>query len=111
MYATERDGHWGPAKALAAEGIAHFSSVSCTTPDDCSAVGAAAFADGNQQLIYADEAGGTWSSVMGDLVSGGGAFGSVSCGSEASCSAVGVSFASGDMPIYATSVPVASVAR
>jgi hypothetical protein len=112
MYATETAGKWGVATEitssvggffLSAAG-AGFTSVSCTSVGDCTAVG------GNGPM-YATESGGIWGpATFLDTESFVGYFNGVSCTSASDCTAVGddesydgmYGFYSANQPIYAT---------
>jgi hypothetical protein len=112
IYATETAGKWGDATEittsvggffLSAAG-AGFTSVSCTSVGDCTAVG------GNGPM-YASESGGTWGpATFLDAEKFVGYFNGVSCTSATDCTAVGddesydgtYGFYSPNQPIYAT---------
>jgi hypothetical protein len=99
---SETNGSWGPAEvltgveALNAGNSAATSSVSCSSPGNCTAVGSYLDASDHGQPFVASEVGGKWQGEaeapgIADLESG--SFGatilSLSCGSAGNCSAGG----------------------
>lgn len=91
IYATEVDGRWSAATVLTvSNGTASFNSVSCTSPEDCTAVGESRIDTSPTQPMYAVETGGVWSAPRAIVLPGlGGAFTSVACASAKVCTAVG----------------------
>ncbi len=96
MVATESNDAFGPATFVATPtGNGYFSSVSCSTPIDCTAVGGDMVYDGDYGIfsantsIAATETGGTWASAVevdakANLV----LFDATSCTGPSSCTAV-----------------------
>lgn len=100
--ATETDGIWGPVTAIAGttplgSGYEPVSSVSCTAPGDCSAIGYyyASLSVPNRSTYVIDETNGVWGSpvtLAGVTTESGVAVSypvSISCSSPGYCSAVG----------------------
>lgn len=103
MYATDVNGQWSAATVLTApDGTGTFTSVSCTSAEDCTAVGETrATSTAPSQPMYAVETGGVWSAPRVIVVPVlGGAFTGVDCTSARSCTAVGDDGAG--YPIYPT---------
>jgi Fibronectin type III domain len=91
IYATEIAGRWGPVSQITSVGDVGFTSVSCVSAADCTAVGLnAIIPPATAGPIVASETAGSWGSVtilktptgLGDLYG-------VSCTSAANCTAVG----------------------
>jgi hypothetical protein len=95
VVADEKDGVWGKAVRVSGveQGFAYLSTISCSSPGNCSAGGDVAEADGARAFVL-DEVRGTWDEI--ELVAGapgydmvGSNISSISCSSPGSCSAVG----------------------
>jgi hypothetical protein len=100
FVSTETDGTWGDAQplaglpTLATGSTANLTSVSCGTPDSCTAVGNFAAATGGLQIFAVTETDGTWgtpavldTSVQGDVQSIG--VDGLSCSAAGECALVG----------------------
>lgn len=100
FVSTETDGTWGDAQplaglpALATGSTANLTSVSCGTPDSCTAVGTFDSADNGLQAFAVTETGGTWdtptvldASALGGVQSIG--LDGLSCSAAGECGLVG----------------------
>ena len=100
FVSAETDGTWGDAQplaglpTLATGSTANLTSVSCGTPDSCTAVGNFAAATGGLQIFAVTETDGTWgtptvldTSVQGDAQSIG--VDGLSCSAAGECALVG----------------------
>jgi hypothetical protein len=100
FVATEKDGTWGqvlplvPDAALGAVRVSQVTQMSCPSPGDCAAAGAALDAGAQQHAFIATEVSGTWGRAqpvagLAALSAGRTSIGGVSCGSAGNCAAVG----------------------
>ena len=100
FVSAETDGTWGDAQplaglpALATGSTANLTSVSCGTPDSCTAVGTFTAATGGLQIFAVTETDGTWgtptvldTSVQDDVQSFG--VDGLSCSAAGECALVG----------------------
>jgi hypothetical protein len=92
---------WGPATEADITGGGAFSSVSCVSVVNCTAVGNAAEDPFTQdQPLSATETNGTWGPATSVDIAGGGNLSSVSCSSAGDCTAVGNNAQDPDQPFY-----------
>jgi hypothetical protein len=97
IYASEVGGTWGAAAEVVAPYGSIFNGVSCTSAEDCTAVGAA-----NGNALYATESGGTWPPSTEPTMPGYASLTGISCTSATACIAVGT----GTNPAYSATYDV-----
>lgn len=102
---SQPGGTWGPAQSLSGVAAARvvypaISSVSCSSPGDCGAIGLYSDSSGLHQPFVVNETGGTWrpSAAIPGLASlskGSSQTGQISCPAAGTCTAVGYYYAAG----------------
>ena len=104
---TQANGTWGRAEevpgtaALNTGGGAQVTSVSCTAPGNCSAVGS--YSAAGNQVFVVTQTSGTWGTARKVLNAGGlAAVSSVSCAAPGDCSAGGYYNAAGNQVFVVT---------
>lgn len=102
---SQPGGTWGPAQSLSGVAAARvvypaISSVSCSSPGDCGAIGLYSDSSGLHQPFVVNETGGTWrpsAAILGlaSLSKGSSQTGQISCPAAGTCTAVGYYYTAG----------------